>query len=157
MHKLQEFWNNIDSYHKINYTVLQMMAHLDEKEIESVLYSYNFLEKEINTIRDNQPTIIEQILLDFFKQLQDKKLVKNLTQLIKSTHLLLKENEQEIQTGEFEYALWLEQMLTKNSFENLVRQKRKTQQADVEQFWNNDLKIEIDFEQFRKSLPKRIR
>ena len=37
-----------------------------EKEIESVLYSYNFLEKEINTIRDNQPTIIEQILLDFF-------------------------------------------------------------------------------------------
>lgn len=157
INKLQEFWSNIDSYHKINYTLLQMLAHIDEKDIESALYSYHFLEKEINAIRDNQPTIIEQILLQFFKNLQDKKQAKNLTQLIKATHLLLQQHEAEIQTGEFEYALWLEQMLTKNSFENLVRQKRKTQQIDFEKYWNTDFEINIDLEQFRKSLPKRIR
>ena len=157
MNKIQEFWNNIDAYNKINYTILQMLAHVDEKEIDSALYSYNFLEKEIKSIRQDNPTKIEQILLHFFQQLQDKKQTKNHNTLLKETHQQLKENEHEIQTGEFEYALWLEQMLTKNSFENLVRQKRKLQAADFTPFWNEDIKIKVDVESFRKSLPKRIR
>lgn len=156
MRKIQEFWNNIDSYNKINYTILQMLAHVDEKEIESALYSYNFLEKEIATIRKGNPTKIEQILLHFFKQLQMQK-SKTLTALLKETYQLLKENEHEIQTGEFEYALWLEQMLTKNSYENLVRQKRRLQAEDFVPYRNDEVKIEIDVESFRKSLPKRIR
>lgn len=157
MRKLQEFWNNIDSYNKINYTILQMLAHVDEKDIDSALYSYNFLEKEIITIRQDNPTKIEQILLHLFQQLQDKKQSKNRNAILKETHILLKENEHEIQTGEFEYALWLEQMLTKNSYENLVRQKRRIQADDFVQYWNEDIKIKIDIESFRKSLPKRIR
>jgi hypothetical protein len=157
MNKIQEFWNNIDSYNKINYTILQMLAHVDEKNIDSALYFYNFLEKEIAAIRQGNPTNIEQILMQFFHQLQDKKQNKNRNLLLKETHQLLKENEQEIQTGEFEYALWFEQMLTKNSFENLVRQKRKRQAEDFIQYRNEDLKITVDIESFRKSLPKRIR
>jgi len=62
-----------------------------------------------------------------------------------------------MQTGEFEYGLWFEQMLTKNSFENLVRQKRKLQAEDFIQYWNKDININVDVESFRKSLPKRIR
>ncbi len=157
INKIQEFWNNIDSYNKINYTILQMLAHVDEKNIDSALYSYHFLEKEIATIRQGSPTKIEQILLIFFQQLQDKKQAKKWTILLKETHQLLKENEQEIQTGEFEYALWLEQMLTKNSYENLVREKRKLQAEDFIQYWNEDIKIKVDVDSFRTTLPKRIR
>ncbi len=157
MNKIQEFWNNIDSYHKINYIILQMLAHIDERNIDSALYFYNFLEKEISTIRQENPTVIEQILLQFFRQLQDKKQAKSQNALLKETHLLLKENEQDIQTGEFEYALWIEQMLTKNSYENLVRQKRRQQIEDFTQYWNNEVHVSIDMESFRKSLPKRIR
>ncbi len=157
MRKIQEFWNNIDSYNKINFTILQMLAHIDEKETDAAMYSFNFLEKEIITIRQGNPTMIEQILLQFFRTMQDKKEVKNRNELLKETYRQLKENEQEIQTGEFEYALWLEQILTKNSYENLVRQKRKIQEEDFVQYWNEDVKIQIDVESFRKSLPKRIR
>jgi len=157
MNKIQEFWNNIDSYNKINYTILQMLAHIDEKSVDSALYFYNFLEKEIATIRQENPTVIEQILLHFFQQLQDRKQTKKLNILLKETHQQLQENEHEIQTGEFEYALWFEQMLTKNSYENLVRQKRKSQAEDFIQYWNEDIKIKVDVEEFRKSLPKRIR
>ncbi len=157
MNKIQEFWIHIDSYNKINYTILQMLAHIDERNIDSALYFYNFLEKEIATIRQGNPTAIEQILLQFFQKLIDKKQTKNWNTLLKETHQELKENELEIQTGEFEYTLWFEQMLSKNSYENLVRQKRKLQAEDFIQYWNEDIKIAIDIESFRKSLPKRIR
>lgn len=155
--KIQEYWNNIDSYNKINYTLLQMLAHIDEKNIDSALYSYKFLEKEINTIRQGNPTATEQILLGLFKQLQQKKQTKNWNILLKDTFFQLKENEHEIQTGEFEYALWLEQMLTKNSYENLVRKKRKIQAEDFIPLWNNNVEIKINIEEFEKNLPKRIR
>jgi hypothetical protein len=121
------------------------------------LYSYNFLEKEIKAIRQDNPTKIEQILLHFFQQIQEKKQTKSWNILLKETHQQLKENEHEMQTGEFEYGLWFEQMLTKNSFENLVRQKRKLQAEDFIQYWNKDINIKVDVESFRKSLPKRIR
>jgi len=134
-----------------------MLAHIDERNIDSALYFYNFLEKEIATIRQGNPTAIEQILLQFFQKLIDKKQTKNWNTLLKETHQELKENELEIQTGEFEYTLWFEQMLSKNSYENLVRQKRKLQAEDFIQYWNEDIKIAIDIESFRKSLPKRIR
>lgn len=155
--KLQEFWNNIDAYNKINYTLLQMLAHIDEKDTDAALYSYNFLEKEINTIRKDNPTATEHILLSFFKKLQDKRQLKNRNILLKETWQALKEQEREIQTGEFEYALWLEQMLTKNSYENLVRQKRTLQSEDFTAYRNDEVKIQLDIESFRKSLPKRIR
>lgn len=157
MNKIQEFWNSIDAYNKINYTILQMLAHIDEKNAEQALYFYNLLEKEISTIRQGNPTVIEQILLQFFKLLSEQKKTKSWNLLLKNTHQQLKDNEHEIQTGEFEYALWFEQMLTKNSFENLVRQKRKLQSEDYTQYWNKDIKISIDIESFRKTLPKRIR
>ena len=80
-----------------------MLAHVDEKEIESASYSYNFLDKEIKAIRQDNPTKIEQILLHFFQQLQEKKQTKSWNILLKETHLQLKENEHEMQTGEFEY------------------------------------------------------
>ena len=53
-----------------------MLAHVDEKEPESALYSLNFLEKEIAVIRKESPTVIEKILLNFFKTLNDKKQLK---------------------------------------------------------------------------------
>ena len=127
------------------------------KDTDAALYSYNFLEKEINTIRKDNPTATEHILLSFFKKLQDKRQLKNRNILLKETWQALKEQEREIQTGEFEYALWLEQMLTKNSYENLVRQKRMLQSADFVPYRNDAIKIELDMESFRKSLPKRIR
>ncbi len=157
MRKIQEFWNNIDAYNKINYTLLQMLAHLDEKETDAALYSFNLLEKEINTIRKDNPTDTEKILLSFFRKLQDKKQLSNRNALLKETCEQLKQSDREIQTGEFEYALWLEQMLNKNSYENLVRQKRTLQSADFIPYRNDELNIELDLESFRKSLPKRIR
>ncbi len=62
-----------------------------------------------------------------------------------------------MQMGEFEYALWIEQMLNKNSYENLVREKRSLQAKDFEQYWNDDYKIQVNINDFRKTLPKRIR
>lgn len=157
MLKIQEYWNKIDSYNKINYTLLQMLAHIDEKNIETALYSFSFLEKEIIEIRKDQPTAIEKTIWHFFEQLRDKKNKKKFTDLLKETHQQLKEHEHEIQIGEFEYALWFEQMLSKNSYENLVRQKRKIQENNFKAYWNDDVEISIDIEAFRKCLPKRIR
>ena len=157
MHKIQAFWQQIDSYNKINYTILQMLAHIDEKDIDAALYSYNFLEKELLLIRQGNPSAVEQLLMDFFTALKDKKNKKSLNQLIKDTQLAINTLEYDLQTGEFEYALWLEQMLTKNSYENLVRQKRQLQANEYAKFWNDDIIIELDVNEFKKSLPKRIR
>lgn len=157
INKIQAYWQSIDVYNKFNYTILQMLAHIDEKDIDAALYSYNFLEKEVMQLRQGNPTATEQVLLHFFTVLKDKKNNKSLTQLIKDTHISLKEKETELQTGEFEYALWLEQMLTKNSYENLVRQKRKQQAEEFSTYWNDDFIVELDVNLFKKSLPKRIR
>lgn len=157
MRQIQQFWNTIDAYNRINYTLLQMLAHLDEKQIDTALYSYNLLEKEILTLRQENPTNIEQILLRLFQSLKNKKQAKSINALLKETHASLKEHEPEIQTGEFEYALWIEQMLSKNSFENLVRQKRKAQSENNIHYWNDELLIQLKMDDFRKSLPKRIR
>ncbi|HQV77405.1 MAG TPA: hypothetical protein PLJ42_03460 [Chitinophagales bacterium] len=158
INKIQEYWNQIDSYNKINYIILQMFAHLYEKNIESVQYLFSFLEKEINMVRKNNPTPIEIIILEFFKKIQQhKKSDKKITELVKETQLLLKAREHEIQTGEFEYALWLEQLLSKNSYENLVRQKRKIEIEKFIPFWNEEVEVQVDIEAFKKNLPKRIR
>ncbi|HMY24339.1 MAG TPA: hypothetical protein PK628_05455 [Chitinophagales bacterium] len=157
MRKIREHWVHIDDYNKINYTILQILAHLDEHEIDAVIYLQNALEKEIASVRKGNSTKIETALLQLFQSIKESKKNTSLTKILQAAKQALFENEHEMQMGEFEYALWIEQMLNKNSYENLVRQKRSLQAKDFDQYWNDDYKIQVNINDFRKTLPKRIR
>jgi chromosome segregation protein len=50
-----------------------------------------------------------------------------------------------------------QKLKVKPGYENLVRQKRTLQSEDFTAYRNDEVKIQLDIESFRKSLPKRIR